>query len=66
MVYPGLPQPTTFDTYGDHRMAMSFALLGLRAPGIAIADPRVVDKTFPGFFDELSKLRRDGEIQERP
>ena len=66
VVYPGLPQPTTFDTYGDHRMAMSFALLGLRAPGIAIADPRVVDKTFPGFFDELSKLRRDGEIQERP
>ena len=37
-VHPGSPMPATVSTYDDHRMAMSFALLGLRAPGISIAD----------------------------
>ena len=36
---------------------MSFAVLGLRAPGIAIADPGCVAKTFPGFFETLDRLR---------
>ncbi len=36
---------------------MSFALLGLRAPGIAIADPGCVAKTFPGYWDTLDGLR---------
>lgn len=58
VVHPGHPEPTLVSTYGDHRMAMSFALLGLRAPGIAIDDPGVVDKTFPGYFEELETLRR--------
>lgn len=43
-------------TYGDHRMAMSFAVLGLRVPGISIADPGCVAKTFPEFFDVWSRL----------
>jgi 3-phosphoshikimate 1-carboxyvinyltransferase len=38
-------------------MAMSFALLGLRVPGIEIADPECVSKTFPGFFAALDSLR---------
>jgi 3-phosphoshikimate 1-carboxyvinyltransferase len=37
-------------------MAMSFALLGLRVPGIEIADPGVVAKTFPGYFGALAML----------
>jgi len=45
-------------TYGDHRMAMSFALIGLRVPGVRIRDPRCVEKTFPDFFDRLAALRR--------
>ncbi len=46
-VHPGTPQPATVQTYDDHRMAMSFALLGLAHPGISIADPGCVAKTFP-------------------
>ena len=55
-VHPGTPQPARIETYDDHRMAMSFALLGLRAPGIEIADPACVGKTFPGFWDVLDAL----------
>lgn len=59
-VHPGAPQPATVQTYDDHRMAMSFALLGLRVPGIRIADPGCVAKTFPGYWDALDLLRRPG------
>ncbi|MES2462626.1 MAG: 3-phosphoshikimate 1-carboxyvinyltransferase [Armatimonadota bacterium] len=48
--------PATIQTYDDHRMAMSFALIGLRAPGVVIADPKCVAKTFPDFFDRLQAL----------
>jgi 3-phosphoshikimate 1-carboxyvinyltransferase len=56
-IYPGEPRPATIDTYGDHRLAMSFAVTGLRAPGITIADPDVVAKTFPDYFAALDRLR---------
>jgi 3-phosphoshikimate 1-carboxyvinyltransferase len=56
VVQPGAPRPARVETYDDHRMAMSFALLGLRAPGIEIADPGCVAKTFPGFWDALDAL----------
>lgn len=56
-IHPGTPQPARIETYRDHRMAMSFALLGLRTPGIEIADPGCVAKTFPQFFDVLDELR---------
>jgi 3-phosphoshikimate 1-carboxyvinyltransferase len=58
VVHPGLPQPTLVETYDDHRMAMSFALLGLRVPGIEIADPGCVAKTFPGYWEALARLDR--------
>jgi 3-phosphoshikimate 1-carboxyvinyltransferase len=58
VVHPGTPQPATVRTYDDHRMAMSFALLGLVTPGIRIADPECVDKTFPDYFQVLDQLRR--------
>lgn len=57
VVHPGPVQPATIQTYDDHRMAMSFALLGLRADGIAIADPGCVTKTFPDYFAVLESLR---------
>jgi len=44
------------DTYDDHRMAMSFALAGLRIPGVVIKDPGCVSKTFPDFFDRFQAL----------
>jgi 3-phosphoshikimate 1-carboxyvinyltransferase len=56
-VHPGTPRPGVVRTYDDHRMAMSFAVLGLRAPGIEIADPACVAKTFPGFWTALEHLR---------
>lgn len=46
------------DTYNDHRMAMSFALAGLRIGGVQIANPLCVGKTYPAFFDDLSALVR--------
>jgi 3-phosphoshikimate 1-carboxyvinyltransferase len=59
-VRPGPIRPATVQTYDDHRMAMSFALAGLVVPGIQIADPACVTKTFPGYWDLLDELRRPG------
>ncbi len=53
--------PAVVRTYRDHRMAMAFALLGLVADGIEIADPGCVDKTFPGYWDLLDRLRAGEE-----
>ena len=50
------PGPVVVDTYGDHRMAMAFALAGLRLPDITLNDPACVAKTFPEFFEVLSTL----------
>jgi len=55
-IHPGPLQPGTVATYDDHRMAMSFALLGLRVPGIVIADPGCTSKTYPHYFDDLDRL----------
>lgn len=48
--------PAAIDTYDDHRMAMSFAVAGTRMTGVTINDPRCVEKTYPRFFDDLSRL----------
>jgi 3-phosphoshikimate 1-carboxyvinyltransferase len=58
VVYPGEAQPGAVDTYDDHRMAMSFALLGVVRPGIVIRNPGCVSKTFPTYFEVLESLRR--------
>ena len=42
------------ETYNDHRMAMCFAILGLKVPGIKIKNPSCVKKTFPNFFQKLA------------
>jgi 3-phosphoshikimate 1-carboxyvinyltransferase len=57
-VHPGTPRPTDVHTYDDHRIAMSFAVTGLRAPGIRIVDPGCVSKTFPEFFEVLGRMAR--------
>jgi 3-phosphoshikimate 1-carboxyvinyltransferase len=56
VVPPGDPRPARIATYDDHRMAMSFALVGLRVPGVEIDDPGCVAKTFPCFWDALDGL----------
>lgn len=55
-IYPSQLRAGVVHTYDDHRMAMAFSLVGLRVPGIEIANPACVAKTFPGFFDELRRL----------
>lgn len=55
-IQPGQPKPAEIRTYDDHRMAMSFSLLGLRSAGIRILDPGCTAKTYPEFFDDLASL----------
>jgi len=55
-IHPGTPQPAEIQTYDDHRMAMSFSLLGLKVPGIKILDPGCTAKTYPRFFEDLAAL----------
>ncbi len=52
-IYPSQPQPATVKTFGDHRVAMSFALTGLRADGIVIENAEVCSKTFKNYFTVL-------------
>lgn len=60
-VHPGPMHAATVQTYDDHRMAMSFALAGLRVRGIRIADPSCVAKTFPAYWQLLAELRDPSE-----
>lgn len=57
VIQPGEPHGAVIQTYEDHRMAMSFAILGCATPGITIENPGCVAKTFPGFFDVLVAAR---------
>jgi 3-phosphoshikimate 1-carboxyvinyltransferase len=56
-IIPSEIRPGVVRTYGDHRMAMAFAITGLVASGIRIWDPGCVTKTFPGYFGALESLR---------
>jgi 3-phosphoshikimate 1-carboxyvinyltransferase len=53
-VYPSQLHGAEIETYNDHRIAMCFAILGLKVPGIKIKDPACVKKTFPNFFQKLA------------
>ena len=53
-VYPSELHGAEIETYEDHRMAMCFAILGLKVPGIKIKNPSCVKKTFPNFFQKLA------------
>jgi len=53
-VWPSPLHGAEIETYNDHRMAMCFAILGLKVPGIKIKNPACVKKTFPNFFQKLA------------
>ncbi len=55
-IVPRPLHPAEIDTYDDHRMAMSLAVVGLASPGVVIRDPGCTAKTYPGFFDDLRML----------
>jgi 3-phosphoshikimate 1-carboxyvinyltransferase len=50
--------PVVVDPRGDHRIAMSLALAGLRRPGVVVSSPEVVSKSYPGFWKDLEMLLR--------
>jgi 3-phosphoshikimate 1-carboxyvinyltransferase len=56
-IQPGPLQGGMMETHNDHRLAMSFALIGLRIPGIVIDNPRCVAKSFPRFWEAFEGLR---------
>ena len=55
-ISPSPVAPAAIDTYEDHRMAMAFSLIGLKANGIRINDPECVSKTFPNYFQAFEAL----------
>jgi 3-phosphoshikimate 1-carboxyvinyltransferase len=55
-IVPGPLHGARIETYGDHRMAMAFAVAGLAVPGISIVDPECVAKSFPTFWEVLTGL----------
>lgn len=57
-IHPGPLHGAVLDTYNDHRMAMSLALIGLRIPGIRIKNPACTAKTFPNYWHTLENLRQ--------
>jgi 3-phosphoshikimate 1-carboxyvinyltransferase len=56
VVKGGRPKGSIVDTYNDHRIAMSFAIAGLRAEGVCIRDESCVEKSFPGFWKVFEGL----------
>ncbi|MBL1105173.1 3-phosphoshikimate 1-carboxyvinyltransferase [Streptomyces sp. 5-8] len=56
-IHPGVPAPgTEIKSFGDHRIVMSFAVTGLRTPGLTFDDPGCVRKTFPAFHEAFAAL----------
>ena len=55
-IAPSAMHPAAVETYDDHRIAMSFAVTGLKLGGVKIKQPGCVAKTFPDFFDRLAAL----------
>ncbi|BBM84782.1 3-phosphoshikimate 1-carboxyvinyltransferase [Candidatus Uabimicrobium amorphum] len=59
-IYGGTPQGKKhIHTYDDHRMAMSFSMLGCLEEGVYIENPQVVAKSFPDFWEKLSSLQQN-------
>lgn len=58
IIYPGGLRPGEVETYDDHRIAMAFSLLGLRADGIVIRNPECTAKTFKDYFKVLDQIVR--------
>ncbi len=60
-VHPGMPEFGVMDTFEDHRMAMSLAVLGVAGNGIELLDPGCVSKTCPSFFEQLALVGISGQ-----
>ncbi len=58
-IHPAALTGCAVDTYNDHRMAMSLALVGLKIPDVVIRNPACVAKTYPGFWDDLKRVGHD-------
>jgi len=58
-IFPGEPHGAHIACRGDHRIAMSFSVAGLRVPGVTLDNPDCVKKTFPGFHEALAALRSE-------
>ncbi len=56
VIRPGNYSGAEIETYNDHRMAMSFAVAGLKIPGVRIKNPKCVEKSFPDFFQRFEDL----------
>lgn len=55
-IEPGEMHGAKVDPHGDHRIAMAVAVAGLRVEGVEISAPRVVEKTWPGYWEWISSL----------
>ena len=65
VVHGGEPRgPALLRTHHDHRLAMAFAALAARVPGVAIEDPGCVAKTYPGFWDDLARAGLHGRTRQ--
>jgi 3-phosphoshikimate 1-carboxyvinyltransferase len=53
------------ETYKDHRMVMSFAMAGLRVPGMIIKNPENVNKSFPDFWNVFEKMSEAIDLEEK-
>ncbi len=60
VIHPAPLHGATVETYDDHRMAMSLALVGLRQAGVVIQDPGCTAKTYPRYFTDLEQLVAGG------
>lgn len=59
VIHPAPLHGAEIETYNDHRMAMSLALVGLVVPGVVIRNPACTGKTYPRFFDDLARLTQN-------
>ncbi|MCP4640747.1 MAG: 3-phosphoshikimate 1-carboxyvinyltransferase, partial [bacterium] len=59
-ITPGTLRGARIETYDDHRMAMSLAVVGLALPGVVILDPGCTAKTYPDFFNDLGSVAGRG------
>lgn len=64
-IFGGNPKPACIETYGDHRMAMAFAVAGTKLSGMEISEPDVVNKTFPTFWQLLESIGVKSEYIEK-
>lgn len=62
IIHGGQPQAAEIETYDDHRMAMSMALLGIKTPRIRIMGAQVVNKSFPTFWDCLEQINIKSKV----